>query len=59
MFGRCFSFSLGGIFRFHVGFPEGIVLNFKQPLGEMIQFEVRHIFEMGWFNHQPEIVSVI
>ena len=25
----------------------------------MIQFEVRHIFEMGWFNHQPEIVSVI
>ena len=41
-FGTC---DLGGsnskIFYFHPGF-----------LGKMIQFD-EHIFEMGWFNHQP------
>ena len=27
---------------------------FIPKLGEMIQFD-EHIFQMGWFNHQPEI----
>ena len=26
---------------------------FSPLLGEMIQFD-KHIFQMGWFNHQPE-----
>ena len=28
-------------------------LIFNPIVGEMIQFD-EHIFQMGWFNHQPE-----
>ena len=27
---------------------------FTPKIGEMIQFD-KHIFQMGWFNHQPAI----
>ena len=37
--------SLGGGFKYFVFSP-------RNP-GEMIQFD-EHIFQMGWFNHQPE-----
>ena len=26
-------------------------------LGEMIQFD-EHMFQVGWFNHQPGILSI-
>ena len=29
---------------------------FSPSLGEMIQFD-EHIFQLGWFNHQPVIVQ--
>ena len=28
---------------------------FFSPLGEMVQFD-DHICQLGWFNHQPEMV---
>ena len=31
---------------------------FSSLFGEMIQFD-EHIFQMGWFNHQPEQVMVV
>ena len=31
---------------------------FTPILGEMIQFE-EHIFQMGWFHHQLEIMAVM
>ena len=30
-----------------------IFLLSTQKIGDMIQFD-EHIFEMGWFNHQPD-----
>ena len=27
---------------------------FSSLFGEMIQFDGPHIFQMGWFNHQPD-----
>ena len=29
------------------------MVNFTLNLGDMIQFDVAHIFPMGWFNHPP------
>ena len=37
--------NLGGGFKYFL---------FSPLLGEMIQFD-EHIFQMGWFNHQPVI----
>ena len=31
-----------------------IVLEFSPLVGEMIQFD-EHIFQRGWFNHQPDV----
>ena len=34
------------------------IVFYVQPiLGEMIQFD-EHIFQVGWFNHQLEIVNI-
>ena len=47
-----------GIFHCYVCLPEGrwwfqIFSIFTPKIGEMIRFD-EHIFQMGWFNHQPD-----
>ena len=42
-----------------IGYLAGVFIffsNFTPIPGEMIQFD-EHIFQMGWFNHQPDMMQ--
>ena len=35
-----------------------IFVIFTPKIGEMIQFDFRIFFQMGWFNHQPDTIAL-